>query len=381
MAYRCKHGGYVLRATPRICGGEVTSPEPDARLSVRGIIHVDMDAFYASVEQRDDPALRGRPVAVGGRDGRGVVMTASYEARMLGVRSAMPAGVALRLCPGLLFVRPRFDAYKEASRQVRDIFGRFTPLVEPLSLDEAYLDVTAHARAPIQVAAAIRSMIQAETGLTASAGVSFNKFLAKTASGLNKPDGLTVVRPADVLSLLASLPIQDFHGIGPRTAERLRAVGIASGADLARASEAWLIRRFGRGGAWLAKMARGEDDRPVEPDRPRRSVSVEQTFTRDVQGRQELEGHLQELTSDLNQRLEASKFIGRALVLKIRSADFVTRTRTTTPRPFPQGVENLWNAALGLLHRPELPQGRIRLLGLGASHGSADRDRRQLDLF
>jgi DNA polymerase-4 len=350
----------------------------------RGIIHVDMDAFYASVEQRDDPNLRGRPVAVGGREGRGVVATASYEARRFGVHSAMPAAEALRRCPELVFVKPRFDAYKEVSRQIRAIFHRFTELVEPLSLDEAYLDVTEPAVGPmpaIEVARMIKAMIMEETGLTASAGVSFNKFLAKTASGMNKPDGLTVVDAQNAAVLLRALRIEDFHGVGPRTAEKLRAVGIATGGDLASASEAWLLRTFGKGGAWLARIARGQDDRPVEPDRPRRSVSVEQTFARDVAGREALAAILRELATDLNQRLTSSGFRGRSIVLKIRSADFVTRTRTVTPKPFPQDVENLWKVAVGLLDRPEPPRGRIRLLGLGVHDGSSETDRRQFDLF
>ena len=347
----------------------------------RGIIHIDMDAFYASVEQRDDPGLRGRPVAVGGRDGRGVVMTASYEARISGVRSAMPAGEAFRRCPELVFVPPRFDAYKEASRQIREIFRRFTSLIEPLSLDEAYLDVSHQPIGPMAVAATIKAMIASETGLTASAGVSFNKFLAKTASGLNKPDGLTQVAASDAAALLARLPIEGFHGIGPRTAEKLRGVGITSGADLARTSEIWLVRRFGKSGAWLARVAKGEDERPVEADRPRRSVSAEQTFARDLVGRTALLPPLHALAVDLHQRLKDTGFRGRSLVLKIRTGDFVTKTRTVTPRVFPQDVETLWTLAVGLLDRPEPPRGSVRLLGLGVNDGGDERDRRQLDLF
>jgi DNA polymerase-4 len=283
-----------------------------------------------------------------------------------------------------VFVRPRFDAYKEVSGQIRTIFRGFTDLVEPLSLDEAYLDVTDPLTGPmaaVDIARLIKTMIRDETALTASAGVSFNKFLAKTASGMNKPDGLTVVGLADARALLGALPVEDFHGVGPRTAAKLRAVGILSGRDLAQASDAWLLRTFGKGGAWLARIARGEDDRPVEPDRPRRSVSVEQTFPRDVSGREALLAILRELVVDLNQRLTATGFRGRSVILKIRSADFVTRTRTVTPRPFPQGVENLWKIAVGLLDRPEPPRGRIRLLGLGVNDGGEEADRRQFDLF
>ncbi len=355
-----------------------------AEVSRRAIVHVDMDAFYASVEQRDDPALRGRPVAVGGREGRGVVAAASYEARAFGVRSAMPAHEALRRCPELRFVRPRFDVYREVSGQIRTIFRRFTLLVEPLSLDEAYLDVTRPMDGPadpVALARLIKELILAETGLTASAGVSFNKFLAKTASGMNKPDGLTVIAEADVAPLLARLAVEEFHGVGPRTAEKLRAVGIASGADLRATSEAWLVRRFGRHGAWLARIAQGLDDRPVEPDRPRRSVSVEQTFPRDLVDPAALLAELRALTENLNRRLASTGFRGRSVVLKIRTADFVTRTRTTTPRPFPQDVENMWKIAAGLLERPKLPRDPVRLLGLGVSDGGDDADPRQLDLF
>ncbi len=232
--------------------------------SLRKILHVDMDAFYASVEQRDQPELRGKPVAVGGGGPRGVVMAASYEARVFGVRSAMPGFQARRLCPGLIFVRTRFDAYQTASRQIREIFSRYTDLVEPLSLDEAYLDVTAPKCGPPSatlIARAIKREIFEATGLTASAGVSFNKFLAKVASAMDKPDGLFVIRPEDALAFVAGLPIERFFGIGPVTARKMKDAGIATGADLRERSEAELVHRFGKVGRHYFRIARGQDER------------------------------------------------------------------------------------------------------------------------
>ena len=300
---------------------------------MRKIIHVDMDAFYAAIEQRDDPTLRGRPIAVGSNGGRGVVLTASYEARPFGVRSAMPSSRAARLCPQLHFVRPRFDAYTQASRQIRGIFARHTDLIEPLSLDEAYLDVTEACRGPISamgLARAIKDAIRAELGLTASAGVSFNKFLAKIASDLEKPDGLTVIRPAQALAFLAALPIERFHGIGPATARRMRALGIASGADLQARSERDLIAAFGRAGRHYRAMAEARDDRAVEPDRARRSLSVETTFPQDLRGSAALEAALAPLTEELAARLARSGFIGRTLTLKLRFDDFRLVSRRVT---------------------------------------------------
>ena len=247
---------------------------------MRKILHVDMDAFYASVEQRDDPALRGLPVAVGAASGRGVVCAASYEARRFGVRSAMPMAQARQLCPGLVVVPPRFEAYREVSQAVHAVFRRYTDLVEPLSLDEAYLDVTEPLVGPpsgIRTAEAIRAEILATTGLTASAGVSFCTFLAKVASDLDKPDGLSVILPHEARAFLAALPVERFHGVGPATARRLHALGIATGADLQARTEADLRAALGKTGAWLARVARGLDDRPVRPHRVRKSVGVERT--------------------------------------------------------------------------------------------------------
>ena len=280
---------------------------------MRKIVHIDMDAFYAAIEQRDDATLRGRPIAVGSAGGRGVVMTASYEARTFGVRSAMPSAVARRLCPDLLFVPARFGAYKAASATIRAIFERYTPLVEPLSLDEAYLDVTDPLPGPmpaVTIARRLKDEIRETTNLTASAGVSFNKFLAKLASDLKKPDGLAVIRPDMAKAFLAGLPIERFHGIGPRTAARLHALGIRTGADLQAMDEATLVARIGRLGAHFWHLAHARDDRPVEPDRPRRSLSVETTFAVDLIDPRRLAEELDALAIELVPRLAPRRLPG-----------------------------------------------------------------------
>jgi DNA polymerase-4 len=350
---------------------------------VRRILHIDMDAFYAAVEQRDDPALRGLPVAVGGGGPRGVVTTASYEARAFGVRSAMPGAVARRLCPELVFVRPRFDAYRVVSRQIRAIFQAWTPLVEPLSLDEAYLDVTAavrEGRPAMAIARRIKEEIRAATGLSASAGVSFNKFLAKIASGLDKPDGLAVIRPERAMAFLAELPIERFHGVGPATAARLRACGIVRGADLQARSEAELVALLGRSGGYFWRMAQAQDDRPVEPRRRRKSLSVEETFAADRRGRAALAVELDALAETLAERLRQAEFRGRTLTLKIKLDDFrILTRRTTLPHPVADAAE-IRSVAIALLDRPGPPGRPVRLLGLGVSVGDAEADARQLAL-
>jgi DNA polymerase IV len=336
---------------------------------VRKVIHVDMDAFFAAIEQRDDPSLRGLPVAVGSADGRGVVMAASYEARRFGVRSAMPSARARRLCPGLLFVRPRLDAYRVESRRIREVFARYTDLVEPASLDEAYLDVTAPKPGPmpaVAVARALKAEILELTGLTASAGVSFNKFLAKTASGLEKPDGLTVIRPEQALSFLAALPVDRFHGVGPATARRMRELGIATGADLQARGEPALVAAFGRAGAHYWRVATARDERAVEPGRPRLSLSVETTFDRDLRGGA-LGAALAPLAGELARRVERSNFPGRTLTLKVRYADFALASRRTTrATPF-AAPDAILEAGLELLAQRPRPADAVRLLGLGVS--------------
>jgi DNA polymerase IV len=352
---------------------------------LRKILHVDMDAFYASVEQRDNSELRGRPVAVGGRSNRGVVTAASYEARPFGVRSAMPMARARRMCPDLVVVPPRFDAYRDASRAIRAVFARYTDLVEPLSLDEAYLDVTEAKLGPPSatlIAQAIRNEVRAETGLPCSAGVSFGKFLAKTASGLAKPDGLRVITPAEAPALIDALAVEAFHGVGPATARRLRARGIASGADLKAWSETDLRAAFGKTGGWLYRVAHCLDDRPVRPDRVRKSVGVERTFSEDVEGEELLRARLAPIAEELARRLAKHELSGHTLTLKIKSADFeITSRSETVARPLADEDEIL-RLGCTLLARPDVPPYPVRLLGLTVSSllSSADEPGRQLIL-
>ena len=334
---------------------------------MRKIIHVDMDAFYAAVEERDDPSLVGKPLAVGGGAARGVVMTANYVARTFGVRSAMPGAQAARLCPELVFVRPRFAAYKEVSRAIRTIFARYTDLVEPLSLDEAYLDVTEPKTGPAPattIARAIKDAIRAETGLTASAGVAANKFLAKLASDMEKPDGLCVIRPGDALRILAALPIAKFHGVGPATSRRLQAAGISTGADLQALAEAEAVQRLGRQGRHYWRLAHGIDDRPVQPYRDRKSLSVETTFATDLSGMASLDEAIDALAEELARRLQQAAFLAPTVTLKIKYRDFRLTTRQTTLTAPADQVEVLAAAGRLLLRRGPL-RAPIRLLGLG----------------
>jgi len=338
--------------------------------SPRKILHVDMDAFYASVEQRDDPALRGRPVAVGGRSERGVVAAASYEARAFGIHSAMPMVRARRLCPELVVVPTRFDAYREASQIVREVFHRYTDLVEPLSLDEAYLDVTDPKQGPPSatlLARAIRQEVRDETDLPCSAGVSFGKFLAKTASGMAKPDGLRVITPEEASGVIAAMPIEEFHGVGPATARRLQALGIRYGADLAERSEIELREALGKTGGWLYRMAHCRDERPVQPHRIRKSVGVERTFEHDVLGEVALIERLEPIAAELARRLAKHELVGHTLTLKIKSADFeITSRSETVTRPIAEEAE-LVRLGCSLLGRPEVPAFPVRLLGLTVS--------------
>src|SRR6476619_4443003 len=306
----------------------------------RKIIHVDMDAFYASVEQRDDPALRGKPVAVGGGH-RGVVTAASYEARPFGVRSALPSVTAKRLCPELIFVKPHFDVYRAVSQQIRAIFGSYTDLVEPLSLDEAYLDVTEDrlalgtARA---IAEDIRRRIREETGLTAAAGVSYCKFLAKLASDHRKPDGLTVITPERGAEFVATLPVARFHGVGPKTAARMERLGILTGADLAEWSLPALEAQFGSSGQWYWHICRGIDEREVKPDRPYKSVSAERTFDEDLRDPERLATELERIAGYAWLRVERAEVIGRTVTLKVKFGDFTLITRS---RSFARNVPDL----------------------------------------
>ncbi|MBN8499828.1 MAG: DNA polymerase IV [Sphingomonadales bacterium] len=298
---------------------------------LRKIIHIDMDAFYASVEQRDEPELRGKPVAVGGDGPRGVLSTCSYEARRYGCRSAMPSVTARRLCPQLIFRRPRFAVYTAISHQIREIFHDYTPLVEPLSLDEAFLDVTEDSKgigSAIRIAELIRARIRAETGLTASAGVSYNKFIAKLASDQNKPDGLCVIRPGDGARFIAGLPVRRFHGVGPRGVERMAALGIETGADLARHDIHFLRQHFGSQADYLYRAARGIDLRRVKPNRPRKSLGAERTLDRDISTGSALREVLDQIIAITWARIEKGHAAGRTVTLKLKFKDFSNLTRS-----------------------------------------------------
>jgi DNA polymerase-4 len=339
----------------------------------RKIIHVDMDAFYASVEQRDDPALRGRPVVVAWRGNRSVVCAASYEARKYGVRSAMPAVRAERLCPQAVFVAPDFTRYKAVSRQVREIFTRHTPLVEPLSLDEAYLDVTANTSAlpsATATAEAIRAAIREETQLTASAGVAPNKFVAKIASDFRKPDGLFVVRPHQVEAFLAPLPVGRLPGVGNVMERKLGELGIAVVADLRGFAVDDLERRFGRWGRRLHELSFGIDERPVVSERPTLQVSAEDTFEHDLL-LDEIEPHIRRLAEKtwagyLRERAQFPDRIARTVVLKLKTSDFRILTRSLTPAECPASLSTLADIACTLCSRVGLPsRTRYRLVGVG----------------
>ena len=342
----------------------------------RKIIHVDMDAFYASVEQRDDPSLRGKPVAVGGGH-RGVVAAASYEARKFGVRSAMPSVTARRRCPELVFVKPRFDVYKAVSQQIRGIFADYTDLVEPLSLDEAYLDVSedrkglGSARA---IAEEIRARIKAETGLTASAGVSYCKFIAKLASDQNKPDGLCVIPPGKGPAFVATLPVGRFHGVGPKTAAKMERLGICTGADLAAWTLPELEAHFGSSGRWYYRIARGIDEREVKSDRPYKSVSAERTFDTDYRDEADLRREVQRVAGLAWQRIERAQVAGRTVTLKVKYADFTLITRSKSfARPIPD--EAAFAAAGEELLGKLLPVGKgVRLIGMGLHALMAEED-------
>ncbi len=352
----------------------------------RKIIHIDMDAFYAAVEQRDDPKLRGKPVIVGGDPrSRGVVATASYEARRYGVHSAMPASQAYRLCPHGVFVRPRFEVYREASRRIQAVLHRYTALVEPLSLDEAYLDVSGSdlfRGSATRIARDIKRAILTETGLIASAGVSYNKFLAKLASDLDKPDGLTVILPERGPDFVAALPIGRFHGIGKATERRMHALGIRTGADLRGWSREALIETFGKAGAWYHRLARGEDERPVEPHRSRKSLGAETTFAQDLDDFAEMLRELESLARELAEDLVRRRLAGRTLTLKVKYADFEQVTRSQSfARPIASYAE-LQPHLAALLARTEAGPRPVRLLGVTVSgFDEAERAAVQLALF
>lgn len=349
--------------------------------STRKIIHIDMDAFYASVEQRDNPHYQGKPLVVGGSpDQRGVVAAASYEARQFGVHSAMPARTAAQRCPHLLFVKPRFDVYQAISEQIREIFYRYTDLVEPLSLDEAYLDVTENKRglpSATLIGEEIRKCIYRETRLTASAGVSINKFLAKTASAVNKPNGLFLIKPDEAESFVEHLPIEKFYGIGRVTAAKMRDLGVHTGADLKCWKEADLVRKFGKVGSFYFHIVRGRDERPVVPNRIRKSLGAEESFAEDLIDRSEIAARLAEIAQTLKRRIDSQCTGGRTLTLKVKYADYqqVTRSRTIATSIYDQ--DELMKLALQLLTTTEVEDKHVRLLGLSLSNLDCDRQDRQ----
>jgi DNA polymerase-4 len=336
----------------------------------RKIIHIDMDAFYASVEQRDNPELRGKPVAVGGSQERGVVAAASYEAREFGVHSAMPSVIAKRKCPALMFVKPRFDAYKAISLQIRNIFAEYTPIIEPLSLDEAYLDVTENLKGIVSatwIAEEVRARIRAETELTASAGVSYNKFLAKLASDHRKPDGLFVITPEMGPVFVESLQVRKFHGVGPATARKMEQLGINTGLDLRAKTPDFLQQHFGKAGSYFYWAARGIDERPVRADRIRKSVGAENTFPVDLFTYAAARDALREIVDTVWGHCERSGTRGRTITLKVKFANFRQITRSHTGQ-MPIGTRGDLEQLSSALLEPLFPVAKgIRLLGVSLS--------------
>ena len=339
----------------------------------RKIIHIDMDAFYASVEQRDNPEYRGIPLVVGGLpEGRGgVVATASYEARKFGIRSAMPSKQALQLCPHATFVRPRFAAYKEVSQKIREIFSRYTDLIEPLSLDEAYLDVTTDKLdigSAIEIAKQIKQAIKEELQLTASAGVSINKFVAKTASDINKPDGLTFIGPSAIEAFMEKLPVEKFFGVGKVTAQKMKGMGMHTGEDLKKLAEVELIKHFGKAGRFYYQIVRGIDNREVQPHRETKSLAAEDTLPYDLTTIEEMEAELDKIAKTVCNRLQHYELKGRTITLKIKYSDFKQITRNQS---FPVGLNDLeiiCSTAKRLLAATYPEDKKIRLLGISLSN-------------
>jgi DNA polymerase-4 len=348
----------------------------------RKIVHVDMDAFYASVEALDNPDLRGKPVLVGGRpEQRGVVASASYEARRFGCRSAMPMRTAIRLCPRAIVVPPRFRRYHELSQRIQEIFRRYTEKVEPLALDESYLDVTEHALPATEIARRIKQEIRSETGLSASAGVGPNKMVAKIASDLRKPDGLVVVRPRQVRAFLAPLPVARIWGIGRVGEQRLARLGVRTIGDLAAMDEAVLARLFGRSGPFFHRLALGEDDRPVSPERETRSISSETTFAEDTLDRARLLRALGGFARELEESLRKEGFLARTVTVKVKYHDFRLVTRSATARTPFRSARRIREQARALLARTAVGRTPVRLVGLGVSNLLGERAEVQLSLF
>lgn len=336
----------------------------------RKIIHIDMDAFYASVEQYDNPQYRNKAIAVGGSGKGGVVAAASYEARAYGVHSALASVIAQKRCPNLIFVKPRFNRYQEVSRQIMKIFKTYTELIEPLSLDEAYLDVSYNKKdisSAIKIAQLIRKEIKEKTGLTASAGVSFNKFLAKTASDLEKPDGLSAVLPEQALSFLAELPIEKFHGVGKKTADKMNGAGIFKGEDLLKLTKQKLIMDYGKSGAYFYDMVRANDRREVQVNRIRKSIGAENTFVETLIEEQDWLDELKKIHAIVIERLGNKKRKGRTITLKIKYHDFEIKTRSKTLNAYTNDTDLIWQTVVDLLNQPTLPERAVRLLGITIS--------------
>ena len=356
------------------------------RTTVRKIIHIDMDAFFALVEQRDEPSYRGKPLVVGGSPAkRGAIAAASYEARQYGIYSAMPSRTAYQKCPFVIFVKPRYEVYRSISEQIREIFYRYTDWVEPLALDEAYLDVTQNKRgipSATLIAQEIKQRIAEETGLTASAGVSINKFLAKIASGINKPNGLYLISPEAATAFVEQLAIEQFYGVGEVTAAKMHQLGIHTGADLKQWSETDLVQQFGKVGRYYYNIARAQDDRPVQPNRIRKSIGAENSYDPDLSDRRSILTALEAVAQTLKARLDAKQSAGRTLTLKVKYADYqqVTRSKTLTQPITELGL--ILELADELLGTTEIDHKPVRLLGLTLSNltGEAEEDYVQLCL-
>ncbi|MFP9097566.1 DNA polymerase IV [Flavobacterium sp. RHBU_24] len=344
--------------------------EEEAPKPQRKIIHVDMDAFYASVEQLDNPGLRGKAIAVGGGETRGVVSAASYEARKFGVRSAMSGYLAKKRCPHLIFVKPRFERYTEISGKIREVFHEFTDLVEPLSLDEAYLDVTVNKKgnpSATLIASEIRQRILEETGLTASAGISINKFIAKVASDYNKPNGQKTVNPDEVLQFLEDLPIGKFYGVGKVTTERMYQLGIFTGKDLKEKTEEYLTQHFGKSGAYYFRVVRGIHNSEVKPHRIAKSVGTEHTFNENLVSEVFMLEKLERIADELERRLKKKKIAGKTVTLKIKYSDFTVQTRSKTMPYFISDKSLIMETVKELLYQ-ERPKESVRLLGISLAN-------------
>ncbi|MGB5944380.1 MAG: DNA polymerase IV [Leeuwenhoekiella sp.] len=347
--------------------------------SLRKIIHVDMDAFYASVEQLDNPELRDKPIAVGGSSDRGVVAAASYEARKFGVRSAMAGSIARRLCPDLIFVKARFERYREMSQRIREIFFEYTDLVEPLSLDEAYLDVTENKTgnpSASMIAEEIREKIKARTGLNASAGISVNKFIAKVASDINKPNGQKTIGPKAVISFLEKLEIRKFYGVGKVTAEKMYALGIFTGTDLKTKSQEFLTEHFGKSGRFYYDVVRGIHNSAVKPNRIRKSLGAERTFSENISSEIFMVERLKHIAEEIERRMKKSDVAGKTVTLKIKYSDFTLKTRSKTLPFFVRDQHIILDAAKELLFQEKL-QNSVRLLGITLGNLNTDDNKKE----